>query len=133
MAEQIGQHPHLFSEMREVSSQIAAGEGNRDRGDAQCETLHRRRHRAGVQHILAHVLPVVDTAQHEVGALGHQRLHGEHHAIRRRTVHLPSLIAAPHGPNRMVEREGVTRGTLLAIGGNDDDFTERLGRLLKAL
>jgi hypothetical protein len=33
----------------------------------------------------------------------------------------------------MVEREGVTRGTLLAIWGNDDDFTERLGRLLKAL
>jgi hypothetical protein len=65
---------------------------------------------------------VVDAAEHEVGALGHEGLDGEHDAVGGRPVHLPPALAAHHGPDRVVQRERMAGGALLAVGRDDGHF-----------
>ena len=114
MPQQRRQHLHLLAQTRTIGAQIAAGERDRDRRHAERETFHRGGDGAGVQHVLAHVLAVIDAAQHEVGALGHQRLEREHHAVGRRAVDLPAPLAAPHRTQRMMQRDDCSIGFILA-------------------
>ena len=122
--EQRREHLHLVVEQLRVGEQVAAGEGDRHRGDAEHHPLGGRGHGARVHDVLAHVVAVVHAAEHEVGALRHQRLDGEHHAIGGRAVHLEAPLAALHRAHGMVQRERMARGALLAVGGDDGDVAE---------
>ena len=73
MPQQIAQRSDLISQHAHIGPQIAAGERNRQRRDSERQTFHRRRDRARIEDVLAHVLAMIDSAQHEVGPLGHQR------------------------------------------------------------
>src|ERR1043165_7321625 len=68
---------------------------------------------------------MVDAAQHEIRTLRHQRLEREHHAIGGRSIHLPAPLAALHRTKRVMQRQRVTRSTLLAVRRDDGDFAQR--------
>src|SRR5262245_26933298 len=118
---------HLFVEVKDVGAQIAGGrERDCDRRDPQRQSLHGRGDRARVQHVFAHVVAVIDPAQDEVWPCRHQRLDREHHAVGRCAVDLPAPFAATDGTQRMMDRERVARGALLAIRRDDRHFPQRL-------
>ena len=112
--------------------QIAAGERNRQRRDSERQTFHRRRDRARIEDVLAHVLSMIDSAQHEVGPLGHQRFHRQHDAIRRSSIDLVSTVTALDRTDRVVERERMAGRTLLPIGSHDGDLAQWLRRFDQA-
>ena len=125
---------NLIGEQRGIRPQLTARERERDRGNAERDALHRGGDGARVEHVLAHVLAVIDSAQHEVRPLGHQRLDREHHAVRRRAVHLPAACRRDvTGRIGMVQRERVARRALLAVGRDHGDLAERLGGLHQTL
>ena len=102
-------------------------------GNAERQPFHGGGDGARVEHVLAHVLPVIDAAQDEVGPLVEQRLDSEHHAVGRRAIDLPAPLGAPHRTQRMMQRERMTGGALLAVRRDDGDFAQRLGRFDEAL
>src|SRR5437879_11653993 len=83
------------------------------------------RPRCRVEHVLAHVLTMVDPGDHEIRLVVHQRPDGEQHAVRRGTVHLERAVRTPRGPHRPVQRERVRRAALLPIRGDDRHLAER--------
>ena len=94
--------------------------------NAEGEPFHGGRHSPGVQDVLAHVLSVIDAAEHEVRSLRHQRLDPDHHAVRGSPVDLPAPVAALHWSDRVVQRERMTHGALFSIGSHHPHLAERL-------
>jgi hypothetical protein len=111
----------------DVGTKVATGERDRDRRNTEREPLHGGRDRARVEHVLAHVLAVIDAAEHEVRSLRHERFDRDHHAVRRRAIHREPTLAAPHRPEWMMQGERVARRALLAVRGNHGDLAERFG------
>jgi hypothetical protein len=70
---------------------------------------------------------VIDSAQHEIRPLRHQRFDSQHHTVGGSAVNLKSSFAALDRANRMMQRQGMTRRALLTIRSNDGDLTKRLG------
>ncbi len=76
---------------------------------------------------------MIDSAEDEVRAVGHQRLHGEHHAVGWCAVHLESSFTALDGPHGMVQRERMASRALLPVGSHDRYLSERLRSLDQTL
>src|SRR5262245_14486047 len=105
MPQERREHVYLLLEEREVGAEITARERDGDGRNAERQTLHRRGDRARIEHVLTHVLTMIDAAEHEVGSRRHERFDGEHHAVGGCAVDLPFLLAATNGTQRMMQRE----------------------------
>jgi hypothetical protein len=70
---------------------------------------------------------VIDSAQDIVRALRHQSLYRKHDTIGWGSIHLKAPFAALDRANRVVEREGVTRGALFPVRRDYGDLAKRLG------
>src|SRR5688500_495089 len=127
VCQQSRQDVDLSGEQSGIGAKVAPRERDRDRWDAEGQTLHGGGDRPRIQDVLAHVLPVIHPAQHEVGATPDERLDGQHHAIGRRPIDLPSSLATQDRPYRMVQRQRMARRALLAIRGDDRDLAQWLG------
>ena len=105
------------------------GEGDRHARDAKGDPFHGRRDGAGVEHVLAHVGPVVHAAEHETRTVGHQGAQGQEHAVGGRAIHLEAAVGAAGGPQRPVHGQAVRGAALLAIGRHDGHLPHRLAAL----
>src|SRR5687767_8093411 len=76
---------------------------------------------------------MVDSAEHEVRSLGHQRFDSEHNAIGRRSIDLPPALVPLDWPHRVMESERMARRALLPIGRDHSDFSQWLRGSNKAL
>ena len=94
-----------------------AGEGDRHAGHPERHALHGGGDRARVEHVLAHVGPVIDAGEDEVGPLGHQRPS----ASRTQSVGVPSTWKEPSGrrgrPERPVHASGCGEVPLCSRSG----------------
>lgn len=133
MPKQVAERLDLVPKHRDVSPEISACERYRQRRNSQGKPLHRRRDRSGVQHVLSHILAMVDSTEDEVRPFCHQRFDGEHHAIRRSAIDLESTFTPLDWPDGMVEREGVARSALLPVRRDDRYFAEWLGGFYQTL
>src|SRR5262245_3021808 len=127
MSEQRGEDVDLLVEYGDVRAKISAGERDGDRWNPKSEPFHRSSDGAGVQNVLAHVLAVIDTAQHIVRPLFHQCLDRQHHTVGRSSIHLVLALTAFHWPQRVMQRERMAGWALLTVRGNDRELTERFG------
>jgi hypothetical protein len=62
------------------------------RGNAEESALHRRRHGAGIQHVVAEVGAIVDAGNQDVGLLLEQPRDGDVHAIGRGAVNVVAVL-----------------------------------------
>src|SRR5687767_13113361 len=127
MPQQRRQWLDLMIEHAHVSAQISTGERDCDRWNSDGYPLHRRGDCARVEHILTHVLAVIDAAQYEIRPLGHQSLDRDHYAIRGSAIDLPSSLAELDRTHWMMERQRVARCALLPVRRNNRHLAERLG------
>jgi hypothetical protein len=110
----------------------AVGEHERhgDRRDAEETALHRGRHGAGVQHVVAEVRAVIDPGDQHVGRLLEQTGDRDVHAIRRRTVHVVHVVLGALDAQRRIERQRVARAAAVAVRRDDRDLRE-IGEMLR--
>ena len=105
----------MSCDARRVLELVALDQRDGNGRHAEQRALHRRRHGAGVRHVVAEIGAVVNARYDEHRALGQEAEHAEVHAIRRRAVHgVPALTPAMHA-ERPVQRERVAAGALLAL------------------
>jgi hypothetical protein len=114
----------LVVEHRNVSAKISTCERYRYRWYSNRDSLHGRCNSSGIQNVLAHILSVIDAAQHEVRTLGHQCFDGKHHAICGSSIELPASLASLDWPHRMMKCERMTRRTLLTIRCDHSHFPQ---------
>ena len=110
-------------------------ERNRDRRNAEQEALGRRRHRARVDRVVAHVRAEIDAGDHEVGKAVEQPRHGEVHAVGRRAVDEQEAAGRAAHRQRPIERQRIRSAAAIGLRRDDGDLgarSERCGKALEA-
>ena len=104
----------------------ATGERDRERGNAEQRSLHRRRYRARVGDVVAEIRALVDARDHQAWARRQDPGDREIHAVGRRAVDRELTGRDLLDPQRAMQRQRVPGRALLAIRRHHEDLPEGL-------
>ena len=107
---------------------VGGDQRHRHRRQAEEAAFHRRRHGAGIDHVVAEIRGVVDARHHDV------RLELQHagqrqvHAVGRRAGDAAGVVVDALQPDRQVERQRVAGAGAVAVGGDHHHFMAGLAQ-----
>ena len=90
--------------------------------------FHRRRHSAGINHVVAQVGGIVDAGHHDV-RFQLQHAGDRHvHAVGRGAVNLPGLRIQLHHADRCIQGQRIAGAAAVAVGGDHQDLVAGLAQ-----
>ena len=111
---------------REIAGLVVGGrQRHRHRGQAEETPFHRRRHGAGIDHVVAQVGGVVDARHDDIGLHLQHPGQGQMHAIGGRAGDTPGLLVELLDPDRQIKGERIAGPGTVSVGSDHQDFMAR--------